>query len=68
VDEWGQLHVVDAGMQHVQVYAPDGALVGRYGGPGQLALPSGICIDGRTVFVADSLGGRVVVFELTEAR
>lgn len=69
VDHLGRLHVVDGGMQHVQVYDPaTGAWLGRYGqpgdGPGELALPSGICIDGDRVYVADSLNQRIQVFAL----
>lgn len=69
VDREGRVHVVDAGMQHVQVYDGAGRLLGRYGepgsGPGQLGLPAGLCIDADDhVFVADSLNGRVQVYQL----
>ena len=71
LDRHRRLHVVDGGMQHVQVYDPaTGALLGRYGepggGPGQLALPSGICIDEDLVYVADSLNRRIQVYALLE--
>lgn len=70
-DAQGRLHVVDAGMQHVQVYDPQtGRLLGRYGGPGdgpgQLALPAGICIAGDRAYVADSLNRRIQVYELLQ--
>ena len=73
VDAAGRLHVVDAGMQHVQVYEPDsGTLLGRYGRPGsgagELALPSGICIEADRVYVADTLNRRIGVFALLEDR
>lgn len=69
VDPEGHVHVVDGGMQHVEVYTPEGRLLGRYAEPGtgegQLALPAGICIDAdRHIFVADSLNGRIAVFRL----
>lgn len=69
VDALGQVHLVDAGMQHVQVYDQQGRLLGRYGrpgdGPGELALPGGICIDEHHhIFVADSLNRRVEVYLL----
>ncbi len=70
VDTAGRLHVVDAGMQHVQVYGADGSLAGRYGGPGpgegSLALPAGICIESNLVYVADSLNRRVQVYSLVD--
>ncbi len=72
LDEFGRLHVVDAAMQHVQVYDSTGALAGRYGfpgdGPGAFNLPAGICIDSEhQVFVADSMNQRVQVFRLLDA-
>lgn len=70
LDELGRVHVVDAAMQHVQVYSPEGLLLGRYAGPGEgpesLALPAGICISDPHVFVADSLRHRIQVYELQE--
>lgn len=65
----GTLHVVDAGMQHVQVYAADGRLLGRYGRPGDgpeaLGLPGGVCLDqDGHAFVADPLHRRIQVYEL----
>lgn len=71
IDPRGRVHVVDAAMQHVQVYEPDGTFAGRYGGPGEgdgeLGLPGGLCIDpdGR-VFVADSLHRRVQVYQILD--
>lgn len=63
----GSLHVVDSGMQHVQVYDADGVLEGRYGHPGAepeaLALPGGICFDGAgRAYIADSLNARIQVY------
>lgn len=70
LDGAGQLHVVDAGLQDVQVYRTDGVFVGRYGGPGPgdgaLALPARICIEGQLVFVADSLNRRLQVYALQD--
>jgi sugar lactone lactonase YvrE len=72
IDRLGRVHVVDGGMQHVQVYDPaTRALLGRYGrpgdGPGELALPAGICINGDRVFVADSLHHHIQVYALLGA-
>ena len=72
IDADGRLHVVDAGMQHVQVFSPDGELLGRYAHPGEadggLSLPAGICIDTQgLIFVADSLHRRVQVYRILEA-
>ena len=55
----------------VQVYDPDGALLGSFGGPGSgpgqfgYGLPVGIALDGLgDIYVSDGAGNRVEKFRL----
>ena len=66
-DTFGNLYVVDALFETVQVFDPAGRLLYYFGSsgvrPGQFQLPSGISIDDRNVItIADSLNHRVQVF------
>jgi DNA-binding beta-propeller fold protein YncE len=67
-DGGGRVYVSDAEEDRVVVFAPGGALDYRIGengaGDGQLAAPAGLAISGRWLAVADSLNGRVQVFEI----
>ena len=61
--------MVDAGFENVQIFAPDGALLLHFGGPGagpgELALPGGLFIDStNTIWVADMYNRRIQVFRL----
>ena len=72
VDKQNKLvYVVDAFFDVVQAFRYDGSLQLAFGhegsGPGEFRMPSGICLqpDGR-ILVADSLNGRIQVFQLRE--
>jgi sugar lactone lactonase YvrE len=67
VDAAGRIFVTSA--SEVLVFGPDGKLITRWGsfgsGPGQIAGPGGIVLDGQgNVYVADFDGGRVEKFQL----
>ena len=71
-DTDGNLYVVDALFETVQVFDPAGRLLYYFGSsgtnPGQFRLPSGISIDYRNViYVADSQNQRVQVFRYRRA-
>ena len=66
-DSDGNLYVVDALFETVQVFNTDGQLLYYFGStgskPGQFQLPAGISIDSRNIiYVADSYNRRVQVF------
>lgn len=65
-DRDGRVYVVDALFHALQIFADDGRpllLLGERGhGPGEFWLPTGICIDERTIYVADAYNQRVQVF------
>ena len=66
-DTYGNLYLVDALFETVQVFDPEGRLLYYFGStgtrPGQFQLPSGISIDDRNIiYIADSLNHRVQVF------
>ncbi len=63
----GSVFVADAGAGTVHVLDASGAglrLIGRPGtGPGELASPSDVAVDGGRLYVTDSGNGRVQVFD-----
>jgi len=66
-DTDGNLYIVDALFETVQVFDPAGQLLYYFGstgtGPGQFQLPSGVSIDDRNrIYVADSQNRRVQIF------
>ena len=71
-DAAGRVYVSDAQRDLVLVFAPDGSFdyaIGASGGaPGYLALPAGVAVEGRRIIVADSMNGRIQVFELVGDR
>ncbi|WP_242343967.1 6-bladed beta-propeller [Anaeromyxobacter terrae] len=68
VDREGRVYVSDAQRDVVLVFSPAGALeyaLGASGeGPGRFVHPAGLAVAGNRLLVADSLNGRVQVFEL----
>ncbi|MBW2444701.1 MAG: hypothetical protein JRG83_02115 [Deltaproteobacteria bacterium] len=70
VDSFGNLYVVDSSWSNVQIFGPEGQVLlyfgGRGGYPGLLRNPTGIAIaqDTNTIFVADYLNRRVVIYQL----
>jgi DNA-binding beta-propeller fold protein YncE len=68
VDTYGNVYVVDARFENVQIFDGDGRVLMAFGeegvAPGQFNLPSGICIDAsQRVWVADAYNCRVQVFQ-----
>ncbi len=61
------LYVADAQDCTVKIFAKDGRFRGALGrrgrGPGELMFPSGVCIAGGKVHVADKFNRRVQVFD-----
>ena len=67
----GNVYVVDALFDAVQIFDQSGQLLLNFGergtGPGQFWLPSGLTIDDRDfIYVADSYNKRVQVFRLLQ--
>jgi gluconolactonase len=65
-DEQGRLYVAATLAREVQVFDSDGQRVGSHA-CGDASLPTNCCFGGprgRTLFVTDSAGGRVLAFEL----
>ena len=66
----GTLYVVDSGADLVKIFAPDGTLLGSFGGHGSAAgtfdFPAAITIDPwrQEVLVADQLNYRIQIFDL----
>lgn len=71
VDAAGRVFVSDAQRDVVLVFSAAGALeytLGASGGqPGQFVHPAGLAVAGRELLVADSLNGRVQIFDLVGA-
>jgi sugar lactone lactonase YvrE len=66
VDESLRLFVVEQGGRRVQGFSARGELLGIWGGPGELGVPTGIaCGPGGTLFVADA--GRGAILALVAA-
>jgi DNA-binding beta-propeller fold protein YncE len=68
VDSDGNIYVVDALFDNVQVFDREGQLLLAFGGPGQAAgqfwLPSEILIDKEDrIYVADTYNERIQVFQ-----
>ncbi len=70
LDSLGNLYVTDSSWSNVQIFNPEGDVLLYFGGrgayPGLLANPTGIAIASETdtIFVADYLNRRVVVYQL----
>lgn len=70
LDSFQNLYVVDSSWSNVQIFGPLGHVLlyfgGRGGYPGLLRNPTGIEIarDTNTIFVADYLNRRVVIYQL----
>ncbi len=62
----GVIYVSDAGVGAVIAFGPEGDIRAVYGQRGELANPtdSAVSPDGAQLYVADSKGHRIVVFEL----
>jgi DNA-binding beta-propeller fold protein YncE len=68
VDSDGNIYVVDALFDNIQVFDKDGRLLLAFGGPGhdfgKFWLPSGIYIDKDDyIFISDTYNRRVQVFQ-----
>ena len=67
----GELYVADQAMHRVLVFAPSGQLLATVGaegrGPGSFRGPSGVCVIGDRLFVADSENDRLVRFAIERA-
>ena len=63
----GRIYVSDAERDQVVVYSPGGAPEYRFGAtggaPGRFAHPAGLAIAAGRALVADSLNGRIQIFE-----
>lgn len=67
----GDVYVADQAKHRVLVFAPSGKLLGAAGaegrGPGSFRGPSGVCVIGDQLFVADSENDRLVRFAIERA-
>ena len=68
VDSDGNIYVVDALFDNVQIFSREGKLLMDFGGPGyrygEFWLPSGIFIDNRDkIFISDTYNKRIQVFQ-----
>lgn len=67
-DAAGRMYVSDAQRDVVLVFGRDGGFshaIGASGArPGWLASPAGVAVEARRVVVADSMNGRIQVFEI----
>ncbi len=67
----GDVYVADQATHRVLVFAPSGKLRGAVGaegrGPGSLRGPSGVCVIGDRLFVADSENDRLARFAIERA-
>ncbi len=63
-----RLYIADALDCAVKVFSTDGRYlrsIGRKGqAPGELSFPSGVCLDGTTIAVADKMNFRIQFFDL----
>ncbi len=66
----GTIYVADVGLQQVVAYSGDGELKGVYGKPGEVENPTDSAVgpDAKTLYVADSKGHRIVVYDLASAQ
>lgn len=62
----GTVYVADADLRRVVAFTPEGDVKTAYGKPGDLENPTDAAVspDGKQLFVTDSKGHRVVIFEL----
>jgi tripartite motif-containing protein 71 len=60
VDDEGRIIVADSGNSRIQVFAPDGTFLAKWGGRGWMGRPKGVAVDGEgRIIVADSLWGQI---------
>jgi len=68
VDGDGNVYTADAGSDRVVVFTPDGKVacqIGAHGrGPGSFRRPSGLCIAGELLVVADADNDRLQIFRI----
>jgi DNA-binding beta-propeller fold protein YncE len=71
VDEKGTVYVADQALDRVLAFAPSGRLLGAAGalgrGPGSFRGPSGVCVIGDRLLVADSENDRLARFAIVRA-
>jgi DNA-binding beta-propeller fold protein YncE len=71
LDATGNVYVADQAQHRVLAFAPSGKLLGAAGaagrGPGSFRGPSGVCVIGNRLFVADSENDRLVRFAIERA-
>lgn len=62
-----RLYIADALDCAVKMFSAEGVYLGSFGGegqgPGELAFPSGVCIAGPTIAVADKMNSRIQLFD-----
>ena len=65
-DEAGNVYVTDSGMNVVNVYGPDGALLRQFGAAAGLKNPTGAAYDAvrKRLIVADTRNARLVLFDV----
>ena len=65
-DTQGNIHVVDFNKHQVLVFSEDGQYLRHFGqkgqGEGELSGPTGLCVSGDYVYVAENSNNRVSVF------
>ena len=63
-----RLYIADALDCAVKIFSKDGRFIRSFGekgqGPGQLSFPSGVCVAGDAVAVADKLNLRIQLFDV----
>lgn len=68
VDRYDRVYVADSFDDAIKVYVKDsyaGEIGGTGSGPGRFRFITGLHIDQNTLYVADSMNGRVQLFELS---
>ena len=62
-----RLYIADAVDCAVKIFSTGGRFIGSFGrkgkGPGELTFPSGVCVAGNAIAVADKLNFRIEVFD-----
>ena len=68
LDQDGNLYVADEYLNRISIYDGDGEYISYWGevgsGPGQFNAPSGIAIDGDTMWLVDSKNNRIQSYGL----